>query len=325
MNAIPKSAPDNEVDQDRATVGEPYLCGLTGLHNMVSELFATSGAAGYGFSLEQFTGMLMEAVTKYLPPDAGVATVREFLATLHVGELVLTRACALGNEDAWQAFLLRYRESLYEIGIAVAKDYSVGRELADSLYADLLGAGTAHGVSPLTSYMGYGSLEGWLRTIMARSFIDRCRSERRLVSLQEETDEGWQLAAPSPEAPVAVDPRLREATDEALRMLDREDRFILASFFFHNRTLAELAGILRLHESTVSRRIHKITAGVRKQILRGMMRRGMSRRQAEEALAADVRDVQVNVRGRLEENLQEMPIQPSYRQEAKTPKGENDR
>jgi RNA polymerase sigma-70 factor (ECF subfamily) len=324
MTGIPKSSAENELDQDRATVGNPCPSWLPGLDTLVSELFKTSGAAGFGLSLELFTRILIEAASKYLAPDAGVGPVEEFLATLHVGDLVLARACAMGNEAAWQAFLLRYRESLYDTGIAIAKDYSVGRELADSLYADLLGAGAAHGSSPLRSYMGYGSLEGWLRTIMARSFIDRCRSERRLVSLQEETEEGLPLAAPPPEPVVAVDSRLQDATDEALRTLDSEDRFILASFFLYDRTLAELAHILRLHESTVSRRIHKITAGVRKQIVRGMMRRGMSRRQAAEALETDVRDLQINVRARLEENLQENPIQPSSQQEPSTPEGDDE-
>jgi RNA polymerase sigma-70 factor (ECF subfamily) len=236
---------------------------------------------------------------------------------------VLARACAAGNEAAWEAFLLRYRESLYEAGISIAKDYGVGRELADSLYADLLGAGSAHGASPLRSYMGYGSLAGWLRTIMGRSFIDRYRSERRLVSLEQETDEGWQLSAP-PVPAVAAEPRLEEATDEALSALAAEDRFILASFFLHGRTLADLARVFRLHESTVSRRIGKITASLRKEILRGMMRRGMSRRQAEEALETDVRDLQINVRARLQEKLQETPIQPSPKQGPGVTKAKND-
>jgi RNA polymerase sigma-70 factor (ECF subfamily) len=324
MTGIPKSSPDNRPDQVRATGSDACLSWLAGPHALVSELFATSGAARWGFSIERFTGVIGEVAAKYLPPDADVAAARELLSTIHVEELVLARACAAGNEAAWETFLLRYRESLYNAGISLAKDYGVGRELADSLYADLCGVGTTQGASPLNSYMGYGSLEGWLRTIMARSFIDRYRSERRLVSLQEETDEGWQLAAPPQQPVAAVEPRLEEATDEALRALDAEDRFILASFFLHDRTLAELGRILRLHESTVSRRIHKITVGVRKQIIRGMMRRGMTRRQAEEALETDVRDLQINVRARLQESLQETPIQPSSQQGPRETKAKND-
>jgi len=320
----PNSSPDNEPDHLQATGSEASLSRLAGLDTFVADLFAASGATRFGLSIELFAAMLAEVVAKYLPPDADVAAIRKLLSAIHVEELVLARACAAGNEGAWEDFLLRYRESLYEAGISIAKDYGLGRELADSLYADLWGAGSAHGTSPLRSYMGYGSLAGWLRTIMGRSFIDRYRSERRLVSLEEETNEGWQLKAPPAPPMAAVESRLEMATDEALRGLDAEDRFILASFFLHDRTLAELARILRLHESTVSRRIGKVTASLRKQILRGMMRRGMSRRQAEEALETDVRDLQINVRARLQENLQETPIQPSSQQGPGAAKAKND-
>jgi RNA polymerase sigma-70 factor (ECF subfamily) len=319
MSGTPKSAPNGEISQP-ATESEACAGRLTGLDALVSDLFARSDAATFGFSLQLFTAILEEVAAKYLQPDTDAATAHEFFSTLHVQELVLARACARGNDAAWNAFLLRYREPLYEAGISITKDYGIGRELADSLYADLYGAGSSRGVSPLNSYMGYGSLEGWLRTMMARSFIDRYRQERRLVSLEEESEEGRQFAAAPPAEAATVDPRLEQATDEALESLASEDRFILASFFLHGRTLAELAQVLRLHESTVSRRVHKITTSLRKQIVRGMMSRGMSRRQADEALETDVRDLQTNVAARLQENLQETPGQPSFQQKGTTPK-----
>jgi RNA polymerase sigma-70 factor, ECF subfamily len=324
MTGPPQPAPDHAVGQVAASPVQIWLSRLGALQPLPSELFAASGGARFGLSLEQFTGLLAEAAAKYLDPGVDHSSLREFLSKLHLAELVLARACAAGNEAAWEAFLLRFREPLYDAGIAIAKDYELGRELADSLYADLYGAGSSQGVSPLNSYMGYGSLEGWLRTTMARAFIDRYRSERRLVSLEEESEEGLQLAAPPVEAASAVDPRLEEVTDQALLGLDAEDRFILASFFLHERTLAELARSLRLHESTVSRRIQKIAANLRKQIIRGLMARGMSRRQADEALHTDVRDLQTNVRARLQENLQESPTQPSYQQEPSRRRGQDD-
>ena len=320
MTEIP-SYSGNEVNQVQRTDGDVHLTRLAGLDTLVSELFARGGAARFGFSIELFTKILAEVAAKYLQPEADAAAVRTLLSKIHVEELVLARACAAGNETAWDAFLQRYREPLYEAAISIADDYNLGHELADSLYADLWGVASSGTNSPLNSYMGYGSLVGWLRTILARSFIDRYRSQYRLVSLQEELDKGGQLAAPPVEPATAVDPRLEQATEEALQTLDAEERFILASFFIHQRTLAELSRVLRLHESSVSRRIHKITASVRKRIVRGMMRRGMSRRMAEEALQSDVRDLQVNIRGNLKESLQKASGQPSSQQGTQSAKG----
>ncbi len=65
------------------------------------------------------------------------------------------------------------------------------------------------------------------------------------------------------------------------------------------RTLAEIARTLAVHESTISRKLDKLAKSVRKQILAALERKGMSRRQAEEALEVDVRDLRLNLREKM--------------------------
>jgi len=154
-------------------------------------------------------------------------------------------------------------------------------------------------VSKLASYTGRGSLEGWLRTVLAQEHVNRYRKQKRFVSMEEEADEGTQFAAPEAQPVVAADPRLEGATDEALAALTSEDRFLLSAYYLDGRTLAEIGRMIGTHESTISRKLVKISKALRKQILAGLSRRGMSRRQAEEALAVDVRDLQVDIRSRL--------------------------
>ena len=87
------------------------------------------------------------------------------------------------------------------------------------IYADLYGTNTRDGqrVSKLASYTGRGSLEGWLRTVLSQEYVNRYRRTKRLVSLDEESEEGVQFRAPDPEPlPPAADQRLAQATDEAL-------------------------------------------------------------------------------------------------------------
>jgi RNA polymerase sigma-70 factor (ECF subfamily) len=221
--------------------------------------------------------------------------------SLKIEELVLARACAAGNEYAWEAFLVRYRERLYEMGLSITREDSAARDLSDSLYAELFGTTLREGkrVSKLSSYTGRGSLEGWLRTVMAQEHVNRYRRQKRTVSLDEETEGGVQFAAPDRDASVSVDPRLESAIDEALGTLPPEDRLILAAYYLDGRTLAEIACLLSLHESTISRKLDKLAKSLRKCILAGLGRLGMSRRQAQEALEIDVRDLTLNIRGRL--------------------------
>jgi len=274
---------------------------MAGLESLMQELYEKSGAREFGLTRGELDAVVQEVAARYLPADASSSQAREFCANLRLPELALARACAAGQERAWQVFMSRYREKLYDIAGYIAKEGSAARELADSIYAELYGTVTRDGVriSKLAFYTGRGSLEGWLRTVMAQEHVNRYRRQRRLVSLDEESEDGAQFSAPQTESQGPVDARVEAATDDALAALSDRDRFILASYFLDERTLAEIARLLGVHESTISRKLDKMAKSLRKQILAGLGRRGMSRRQAQEALQVDVRDLRVNIRARL--------------------------
>jgi RNA polymerase sigma-70 factor (ECF subfamily) len=280
--------------------------------NVASALYERSGAAAYGVSVEQFAAILDEILRKYFSqnsahdsdPNSARASAEQkadFCAGLRLEELALARACAAGNERAWQDFIARYRQKLHGMALHITRDVAHAAELADSLFADLYGVNTRDGIrrSKLVFYTGRGSLEGWLRTVMAQEFINRYRKQKRTVSLEEQTEEGVQFRAAVQEPAYASDQRLEAATDEALAELSSEDRFTLASYYLDGRTLAEIARTLGLHESSVSRRLDRLATGLRKRILAGLRMQGMSHAQATEALETDVRDIGLNLRSRL--------------------------
>ena len=136
---------------------------------------------------------------------------------------------------------------------------------------------------------------------MAQEWVNRYRKLKRLVSLESEMEAGAQFADP---APVNGTPKpdaspLTAATDAALAALPAEDRFILAAYFLDQRTLADIGRLLKVHESTVSRRVEKTVLSLRKDILARLVRVGLSRRAAEEAMDSDVCDLVVDVRASL--------------------------
>jgi RNA polymerase sigma-70 factor, ECF subfamily len=265
---------------------------------LLAELYAKSACEKFGVTRDSFSVILCEVGGKYLTAATAEDEVRTFFFNLRVDELALARACAAGENSAWEVFLTRFREKLYLSALRIAREDSAARELADALYADLYGTTTREGkrVSKLASYTGRGSLEGWLRTVLAQEFVNRYRRTKRMVSLDEESEEGIQFRAPEPEPAVSTDRRLESATDEALRALPSEDRTVLSAYFMDGCTLAEIARMLGVHESTISRKLDKLAKSLRKQIMAGLTKRGMSRRQAEEALDVDVRDLQVDIR-----------------------------
>ena len=88
----------------------------------------------------------------------------------------------------------------------------------------------------------------------------------------------------------------RAAAAAELAALEPEERFLLAAYYLDHRTLAEIAKLQRVHESTISRKLERVTAGLRKRIRKRMIQAGMSPRQADEAMQdVDVRDLRVKV------------------------------
>ncbi len=272
--------------------------------HMLDELWRESGASAYGLEREQFREILERvAATQNFGLAAGVKASRQqqvsFFRGLRLADLVLARACASGHQGAWEHFLAVYRQPLTRAAIAITGSETLGRELADQLYAELYGLTARDGVrrSPLDSYRGKGSLMGWLRTTLAQRHVDHLRRTRRELPLDDPAG-GYepQAAVAEPETPPADLLLLGRAIKEALSQLAAEERFLLAAYFLDGRTLLEIAPLLRVHEATISRKLHRVTGDLRKQILRKLQALGMSKQAAQEALGADPRDLNLNLK-----------------------------
>jgi RNA polymerase sigma-70 factor (ECF subfamily) len=255
--------------------------------------YRDSGAEQFGINEDGLAEILAGVAC-----HAEQGCTQDFLVSLRLEELVLARACAAGNERAWEVFLNRYRTTLYSAAYKIAREESAARELADSIYAELFGVSErGQGrTSKLLYYQGRGSLQGWLRTVVAQEYINRYRSTRRETSLDAALEDGQQFKANEADQGVAADPRLESAAAAELAALEPEERFLMAAYYLDHRTLAEIAKLMGVHESTISRKLERITSGLRKRVRKWMMQSGMSPRQADEAMQdVDVRDLRVNV------------------------------
>jgi RNA polymerase sigma-70 factor (ECF subfamily) len=263
----------------------------------IAKRFSEAGAESYGVTTDRFLSIVSEVVVRY----AGGASEPEQLdlvATLRVADLVLARACSVGNEPAWEVFLTRFRAPLYEAAYRIAKDDATGRELADGLYADLYGMPNTEGkrVSKLDYYMGRGSLEGWLRTVLAQQHVNRHRLRSRETSLDEQLEAGVSFAERTVEESIDPDDRVAAAVAQTLEELSGEERFLLASYYLDERTLAHIGRQLRLHESTVSRKLERLTSELRKRVRKRLVLAGVDTRRCDELMQElDVRDLNIEV------------------------------
>jgi RNA polymerase sigma-70 factor (ECF subfamily) len=267
---------------------------------LLEELWRECEAEGCGLDRSGFDKILLDVgTTQNFGLAEGESAARQqqaaYFRGLKLGDLVLARACAAGNERAWKRFVAVYRQPLVRGAIAITGSDTLGRDLADQLYAELFGMSTRDGERrcPLNSYRGRGSLIGWLRTTLAQRHVDHHRRSHREQALEE-----FDVPAPvaEPERPSGELTVLEKAVEGALQGCDAEDRLLLAAYYLDERTLLQIAQVLHVHEATVSRKLKRVCQDLRKQTLKYLQGSGLSKRAADEALGADPRDLDLNLK-----------------------------
>jgi RNA polymerase sigma-70 factor (ECF subfamily) len=288
--------------QSTTTLPAPLL--IPGLPlSMIQELWLAAEAEDCGLSLDEFSMVLTSVGNKVnhgLAPGAVPDSAQKvaFFRSLHLSELALAHACAFGRDAAWERFLNSYRSCLVQTAMSITGSATLGQDLADSLYAELFGLRETGGErrSPLASYSGRGSLLGWLRTTIVQRYRDHHRRTYRETPLDSvETP----AAAPTIAIPTSL-VQLTAAVSRTLKGLAAEDRFLLSAYFLDRQTLLQIAQTLHVHEATISRRIKRLTDNLHTQLIEQLVSSGLSKAAAKEALGADPRDVEINLRSLLQ-------------------------
>lgn len=194
--------------------------------------------------------------------------VEAYIDALHGEDLALAVACISGNARAWEHFISSLRPSLYAAARAIAGDDIRGRELADSIWADLYGLEVRDGrrVSTLEYFHGRSSILTWLRAILAQRHVDYIRSQSRTQSLDVDL-ESRRSTASSNHNENENDTSDREraryvamlglALDLALKALAPQDRMRMAYYYRHQLSLKEIGRLMGEHESSVSRKLER--------------------------------------------------------------------
>ena len=188
---FPSSSPKGVEALGGIQTPELQLKDLSGLE--IQDLWRQAEADSVGLKKDELATVLLTLGVKYnygQPP--GIAATRpqiaDFWQSLQLQDLALAHACALGRGRAWQQFMTLCRETLIQVATNITSSAAQGRELADSLYADLFGL-TERGQqrrSPLAYYSGRGSLKGFLRATLAQRNVDHYRRTRRETTLSTE-------------------------------------------------------------------------------------------------------------------------------------------
>ncbi len=236
----------------------------------IERLYVRSGAAKWTLARDGFAAALHRSVAAAHPEVEAVAA---HLESLKLDDLALAAACRAGTRAAWEYFIEKYRPVLRSAARAITADDERGRELADSLFAELYGVDARGSRSrPLLDYFhGRSSLMTWLRAVLAQRHVDSLRASRKLApldSIAEPADDDSR-DPPDPDRARYV-AMLGGAFDAALKSESPRDRMRLALYYRQRMTLKEIGRALGEHESTVSRALAATRARIRANVERAL-------------------------------------------------------
>ena len=238
--------------------------------SLIARLYKRAKGDTWQLPQDVFAEALRGSATRVLgDEDTRTGDLEHRLAALHLEDLALACACAVGNEAAWEHFVREQRPHLYRAADAIDPTGNA-RDLADALYADLYGFqdGEGNRKSLFRYFHGRSSLATWLRAVLAQRHVDRLRTVRRLEPLPE--DESVADSRTAPDDPDPERPRylmlIRCALGLAVSRLDPRDRLRLGCYYGQSLTLAETGRLVGEHEATASRNLARTRKAIREDV-----------------------------------------------------------
>ena len=235
-------------------------------------LFADAGAERWNVPRAEFDAALERSAAKaFAGREPSAIDLDRYFKSLHLSDLALACACALGHDAAWDHFVLEFRPSLYRAADAIDPGGGA-REAADALYAELYGLKNKDGArqSLFHYFHGRSSLATWLRSLLTQRFVDQIRAGRRHDPIPDDASPAAIAARPA-----AIDPdrvrfasAMRQALGLAIAALDPRDRLRLGCYYAQEMTLAQIGKLVGEHEASVSRHLTRIRRAIREHVAR---------------------------------------------------------
>ena len=255
-----------------------YLDSLTACAADFDALYSRCTEAWPSFVVpaEDFRQALVHAIDKYLRGYAGshgtppVNEIRDFIGHLQASDIYLGLGCANGDENAWWQFDHHHRAFIESLAHQVIGSGVDPNEVIECVYGELLGT-KAEGVtrpSKFRTYMGRGTLRGWLRTIIWHTAVDLHRSRQPEVPLEDwsvtgdESRERQELIVDADGCEElmlsqVMRERYRSATvdalDRSLATLDDHETLLLLYYHVEGLKLRQIARIVEEPKSAIRR------------------------------------------------------------------------
>lgn len=175
---------------------------------------------------------------------------------LALDDLYLTTACAAGEEAAWEELSRKHFAFIRDFALRCARTDPPAGDVAERVIADLWQRGK------IGQFGGRSTLRTWLGTVVAHTASNALRAQGRVVPLERAGDPSAEPEIEGPDRRI-----LARIAGEALRELPPDARLLLLLYYEQGSTLDEIGALVGASKAALSRRLAKIRAALRADIL----------------------------------------------------------
>lgn len=211
---------------------------------------------------ERYTTHLLSVTKKHLSASLSEGTALVFINKLHTDDLYLSVACGKPTDVAWERFIGLYQAFIGKVARAVSSTDEAAHAIANRINGHIF-LPDGSGCSRIASYEGRSSLATWLSAIINNLAVEEQSRCNRLEQLE------GSLEILGYAVPHGIDAYLRavkygsvvsDSLAVASETLSKQERLILALRYEDGLQGYEIARILGVHPSTITRRLQLVYA-----------------------------------------------------------------
>jgi RNA polymerase sigma-70 factor (ECF subfamily) len=180
-------------------------------------------------------------------PGSGRAAARE-------DERDLVRRAQAGDEAAFGMLVERHGERACALALRIVRSAGDAEEVAQDALV--------RAWRSLPRFRGDSAFSSWLHRIVVRQAFDRAR----VLKLRRGREAGDEAIETMPAPAAGPDPEARERAARLERLvagLPEVPRTVVTLYYFHDRSVAEVAKILKMPENTVKTHLSRARAALR--------------------------------------------------------------
>jgi RNA polymerase sigma factor (sigma-70 family) len=237
-----------------------------------------------GLDLKTYTQRIHAIVEKHLGSNPAPESVISFVQALHRRDLYLATACAhhslqravnsgaaASPEQAsrsWMMLEMTYKGFIRDLSRFFFRKGFVAQDLADNIVADLFFPDRS-GSSRIVSYDGRSSLSTWLRAVISNRAINAQRVSTPIQSVEVLADIPDEPALQNMNSGLTsrYQSLLHDALTKACSNLALRERLILLWRYEDGLQLGQIAKLLGIHQSNVTRQLERLQAKLREQVV----------------------------------------------------------